>query len=177
MAGFDDVVDNGFLCNGTLEISSEGEKVRKDQQVVETTIGEFSDVVCDKWLPTRSGGSSPVCLRWVARSSEWENSDVVSGAGDRRFHEGYFPIIWRPRQGEPVCFDDRMYPRLAHRGCEHHSGVPGNVGQVRHPFFCLHLVAVVLLVLFAFQPLVAVLPLGDVLDQFHDPGVVERREA
>ena len=60
MAGFDDVVDNGFLCNGTLEISSEGEKVRKDQQVVETTIGEFSDVVCDQWLPTPE--------RWVQPS-------------------------------------------------------------------------------------------------------------
>ena len=98
MAWFDDVVDNGFLFrNGTLEVSSEGEKVRKDQQVVETTIGEFSDVVCDKWPPIWSGGSSPVCLRWVARSSAWENRDVVPGAGDRGFHEGHFPVIWRPR--------------------------------------------------------------------------------
>ena len=46
MAGFDDVVGNVFLLrNGTLEVFSEGEKVRWDQQVVETTIDEFNDIM------------------------------------------------------------------------------------------------------------------------------------
>ena len=96
MVWFVDIIDNGFLLrDGSFEIFPV--LVLNYHQVVEVIIGEFNGVVCDKWPPTRSGGSSPVCLRWVARSSEWENSDVVPGAGDRGFHEWHFPVIWRPR--------------------------------------------------------------------------------
>ena len=56
---------NGFLFrNGTLELSSEGEKVRKDHQVVETTIGEFSDVNGIIMSSEHDGAQNGKTLTW-----------------------------------------------------------------------------------------------------------------
>ena len=65
-----------------------------------------------------------------------------------------------------------MYPGLSDRGREHDPGVPRNLVYLGHPFRRLEWVSEVVVGLLRLQPLVAVVPLGDLPDQRHDPGVI-----
>ena len=104
---------------------------------------------------------------------EGEDAEMMASAQNCGLHEGYFPDVRGPRQGEPIRLHDRVDPLLAHCGREHYPGVPGDVGQVGHSVLRLHPVAVVLPGFLILEPLVAVIPLCDISDEFHDPSMFD----
>ena len=65
-----------------------------------------------------------------------------------------------------------MNPGFGYRGRKHDPGVPRDLVDFGHPFRRLEWVSEVVVGLLRLQPLVAVVPLGDLPDQRHDPGVI-----
>ena len=70
-----------------------------------------------------------------------------------------------------------MDPSLCDRGREHDPGVPRNLVYLGHPVRRLEWVSEVVVRLPLLQPLVAVVLLGDLPDQSHNPGVIECHQA
>ena len=62
-------------------------------------------------------------------------------------------------------------------GRKHDSGVPRYLAEFGHSFRRLEWVSEVVFGFLLLQPLVAVVPLGDLPDQRHDPSVVECHQA
>ena len=102
---------------------------------------------------------------------EGEDGDVMPTARNCGLHEGYFPDVRGPRQGEPIRLHHWVNPLLVHSGREHDSCISGDVGQLGHSVLGLHPVSVVLSGFLILEPLVAVIPLCDTSDEFHDPSM------